>query len=101
MRGFVFHYLSNLGIVGLFHQVPDAPFRVAEPRERAETLGVGETHGRAINGFGLFQVRFATGGFCPVEVDLGMGAVTERFVAGLTASTKRILRRGRMFFALP
>lgn len=99
MRGLKLRQPPGFGIVGLFDQVPDPPFRVAETGKGAQAFRVGQVQGWPFDGLRLFQVRLAAGGLGPVKFGLGVAAIAERLVAGVAAAAQRILRLRRMFLA--
>ena len=101
MRGLKLRQSPGFGIVALFDQVPNPPFRIAETGKGAQILCISQVQGRPFDGLRLLQVRLTAGGFGPVKLNLLMAAITERFVARLTASAQRILRWRRMFLSVP
>lgn len=101
MRRLKFRQSPGFGIIALFDQVPNPPFRVAETGKGTKALRVSKVQGRTFDGLGLLQIRLTAGGFSSVELGLLVAAIAERFVAGLTASAQGILRRRRMLLPLP
>ena len=53
MRGLKFRQSPGFGVVGLFDQVPDPPFRVAETGKGTKAFRVGKVQGRPFDGLRL------------------------------------------------
>jgi len=83
---------SHLGVIGVFHLIPNLAVRIAKACERAQGLGISELHRSPVEHLRLLRDRLSTGSFCPVETDLGMRAVAERFLIRMSAAAECILR---------
>jgi hypothetical protein len=82
---------SHLGIIGVVHLIPDLAVWIAKARERAQDLGISESHRRPFDHLRLLRDGLSTGSFGPVEIDLGMRAIAERFLVGISAAAECIL----------
>src|SRR5882672_397674 len=88
VSGFVHDELARGGLIRFAHQVPHLTVRIAEARERAQTLRVLQHDAGPLEALGLRLVRFAARRLGPVEVDLVMRPITERGVARLPAAAE-------------